>query len=311
MRFAVLLASLVLLHGIADAKPTLAKAKPVKAKPAKAKPVKPPPPAWEQLPMPPAMPVANDSGFVESAGASIYYARYGTPTGAPVILLHGGMGNSDHWANQVPALAAKLHVIVIDSRGHGRSTRPKNPAKSPPSYDQMADDVLAVMDHLKLSKASLVGWSDGGEIAMKLAIGHATRVDKLFILGANYDAKGSKPRSGKPSQTFQLYGKRCRADYVRMSKTPKDYDDVVRWLLPIWRNPMGFTQDQLRSIQAPTMVADGAHDEIIQLDQIKEMATLIPHASLHVFEDASHFVLWQAPDPLSQVLVAFLTKPPS
>ena len=289
---------------LADAAPARTKRKAPAPKAAKVEP-KP----WEQLPMPPAMPAANDTGSVQSAGASIYYARYGTPKGAPVILLHGGMGNSDHWANQVPGLAAKLHVIVIDSRGHGRSTRPKDAAKSPPSYDQMADDVLAVMDHLKLDKASLVGWSDGGEIAMKIAVSHPTRVDRLFILGANYDAAGSKPRRGKPSVPFQLYGKRCRADYTRLSKTPKDYDDVVRWLLPIWRNPMGFTKDQLRSIQAPTIVADGEHDEIIVLDQIKEMATLIPHAKAHVFEDASHFVLWQVPDQLTSLLVDFLTQP--
>lgn len=256
---------------------------------------------WETLPLPPEMPAAAATGTVESAGATIFFARYGTLDGPAVILLHGGMGNGDHWANQVPALADRFHVITIDSRGQGRSTR----AKAKPTYDVMAKDVLAVMDELKLAKASLVGWSDGGEVALKLAIHHPDRVAKLFVFGANYDAKGVKKRGGT-SKTFAAYSKKCREDYARLSPTPKQYAAASRWLLPIWREPMGFTKDQLRSVKAPTVVADGEHDEIIELAQIKEMATLIPNARLEVFEDTSHFVLWQDPAALNKVLVDFL-----
>ncbi len=273
----------------------IALAAPVAAKPAR----------WQTLPLPPAMPKADTTGFVESEGASIYYATYGT-TGDPVILLHGGMGNSDHWAFQVPALSTTHRVIVIDSRGQGRSSRPK----AKPSYDAMATDVLAVMDQLKLTKASIVGWSDGGEIALKLAVNHPERVDKMFILGANYDAKGSKPRRGKTFSTFNIYSAKCRKDYARMSKTPKQFDAHVQWLLPIWRNPMGFTQDQLKQIAAPTVVADGEHDEIIELDQIKEMATLIPNAKLEVFKDTSHFAIWQDPESVNKALVELLDAKP-
>lgn len=262
-------------------------------------------PRWQTLPLPPAMPKANDTGFVDIAdGTKIYFARYGK--GDPVILLHGGMGNADHWSHQVPALAEKFLVIAIDSRGHGRSTRPTVP-KSKPSYDVMATDVIAVMDHLKVERAAIVGWSDGGEIALKLGIHHPKRVTKLVVFGANYDAKGSKKRTAR-STTFSLYSKKCRADYQRMSKAPNQYDAIAKWLLPIWRNPMGFTKDQLRSIAAPTLVADGEHDEIIKLEQIKEMAELIPNARLHVFEDTSHFALWQDPSTFNKVVVEFLTS---
>jgi pimeloyl-ACP methyl ester carboxylesterase len=260
-----------------------------------------PPRRWETMPLPPEMPAATTTGSVKVDGADLYYARYGK--GDPVVLLHGGLGNSDHWANQIAALLdAKHEVIVTDARGEGRSTRG---AKSP-SYDQMATDTLAVMDALKVDKAALVGWSDGGEVALKIAINHPDRVAKLFVFGANYNSEGSKPRRNGPSATFTAYAVKCRADYQKLSKTPKQFDDLVDWLLPVWRNPMGFTKDQLRSIQAPTMIADGDHDEVIQMAQIEDMSKLIPHATLQVFKDASHFALWQDPESFNKALVEFL-----
>src|ERR1041385_8528700 len=261
------------------------------------------PARWQTLnPPTAAMPKPESTGAVEHDGASLYYATYGDAKNPPVVLLHGGMGNSDHWALQVPALSSKLYVIVIDSRGQGRSTR----TKDKPSYDQMADDTLAVLDALQIGHASFVGWSDGGEIGLKLGIHHPDRVDKLFVMGANYDATGTKPRGGKPAQTFSIYTARCRKDYARLSKTPKQFDQLVQWLLPVWQNPMGFTKDQLKAIKAPTVVADGDHDEIIKLSQIEEMAKLIPNAQLRVFENTSHFVLWQDPEALNAALVDFL-----
>jgi pimeloyl-ACP methyl ester carboxylesterase len=255
---------------------------------------------WETLPLPPEMPAANDHGEVDSKGAKIYYATYGKGT-APVILLHGGLGNSDHWSNQLPALVDKYKVIAIDSRGQGRSTRTKTTI----TYDLMAEDVVAVMDALDIKKASVVGWSDGGEVALKLGIAHADRVDKLFVFGANYNYDGNKS-GGSKSATFQGYAVKCKQDYEKISKTPKEWSKMVDWLMPLWQEPMGFTKKQLQGISAPVMMADGDHDEVIVLDQVKEMAKLIPHAQLKVFADASHFALWQDPDDFNQAVVDFL-----
>src|SRR5262245_50781185 len=116
-------------------------------------------PRWEELPMPPPMPKAEASGYVDTAdGAQIYWAGYGKPEAPVVILLHGGLGNGDHFSHQVPALTEKFRVIAIDSRGQGRSTL----AKSKLTYHTMAADVIAVMDALKIKRASVAGWSDGG-----------------------------------------------------------------------------------------------------------------------------------------------------
>jgi pimeloyl-ACP methyl ester carboxylesterase len=265
---------------------------------------RPPKPRWETLPMPPAMPKADAEDSVEVSGAKIFYAVYGK--GEPVVLLHGGLGNSAHFAFQLPALVDKFQVIAIDSRGQGRSTK----GNVVMSYDVMATDVIAVLDKLAIKRASVVGWSDGGEVALKLGIGFPERVDRLFVFGANYDASGSKPRSG-PSPTFSAYGVRCRSDYARMSRGGLPYNALVSALLPLWRNPTGITREQLRAIRAPVMMADGDHDEVIVLDQIEEMARLIPNGQLKVFDSASHFALWQDPQSFNQAMVDFLSATPA
>jgi pimeloyl-ACP methyl ester carboxylesterase len=263
---------------------------------------KKPAPRWETLPLPPAMPAPASTGFVEVGDAKIFYATYGKGT-TPVILLHGGLGNSDHFGFQVPALLESYKVIAIDSRGQGRSTLS---TKTKLSYHVMANDVLAVMDALELDAAALVGWSDGGAIALDIAINHPKRVSKLFVFGTNYHPDGSKPRKGPSAKTFNQYVVKCKSDYMKMSKTPSSYDTMVGTLVPIWRSAGGFTKDQMRSIKTPTVVADGDHDEIIFLDHIKEMALLIPNAKLVVFENASHFAIWQAPEAFNKALVEFL-----
>src|SRR5215471_5947833 len=123
-----------------------------------------------------ALQVADDEGYVSHDGARIWYATYGS--GAPVTLLHGGLGHSGNWGYQVPALIGNgYRAVVIDSRGHGRSTRDARPY----TYDLMASDVAAVMDTLRIEKAALVGWSDGACTALVLASKAPMKVAGVFF----------------------------------------------------------------------------------------------------------------------------------
>src|SRR6202020_2212413 len=132
-----------------------------------------------------SLPVTKDLGYVEHEGARIWYASYGS--GSPVILLHGGLGHSGNWGFQVPPLVRSgYRAVLIDSRGHGRSTR----AARPFSYELMASDVLAVMDALHLEKAVLVGWSDGACTALILAAKAPARIAGVFFFGCNMDPTG-------------------------------------------------------------------------------------------------------------------------
>src|SRR5260221_4777201 len=112
----------------------------------------------------PLPPLAKE-GYVDHEGARIWCGTAGK--GEPIILLHGGMESSLSWGNQVPALIKTHHeVILIDSRGHGRSTLGPYPL----SFERMQSDVVAVMDTLHLRKASFVGWSDGANISLIMAM---------------------------------------------------------------------------------------------------------------------------------------------
>src|SRR3984957_4488599 len=133
------------------------------------------------------LPVANDQGYVEHEGARIWYATYGS--GPAVILLHGGVGHSGNWGYQVPALIRSgYRAVLIDSRGHGRSTRDERPY----SYELMASDVLAVMDALHLEKADVVGWSDGACTALILAAVAPGRIASVLFFACNMDPSGVK-----------------------------------------------------------------------------------------------------------------------
>ena len=127
----------------------------------------------------------SDGQTTEINGVDIYYEVYGE--GDPVLLLHGGLANGDHYMQVIPELQdAGYQVIVMDSRGHGRSSFDDTPI----SYEVMANDVLGLMDHLGIDKADLVGWSDGGIIGLELAIKHPDRLNKVVAYGANFDPTG-------------------------------------------------------------------------------------------------------------------------
>lgn len=252
---------------------------------------------WKSLPKPAPMPKPAATGFVPVPGAKIHYATFGS--GPDLILLHGGMGNLEHWGSQIPALAAGHRVIAIDSRGHGRSTRDDRRF----TYRLMAEDTIAVMDALSVARASIVGWSDGGVIGLEVAMRHRERLERLFIFGANADASGMKRATGT---TFPRYKKRAAADYRRLSPTPRRFSALVSMLSRMWSSEPRFSAAQLRSISAPVAVAVGEYDEIIKVSHIRKMGKTIPHATTIVMKQVSHFGLWQDPDRFNANVLSFL-----
>jgi pimeloyl-ACP methyl ester carboxylesterase len=256
-------------------------------------------PGWQQLPPTPSMPKPLRHGYAPVNDIKMYFAIFGH--GDPVILLHGGLANSDYWGNQVPALAGRYEVIVADSRGHGRSTRSAQPF----SYGLMASDVIALMDFLKIRRAAIVGWSDGGIIGLDMAIHHPERVTKLFAFAANYNPAGVRSDIGS-SVTFNAFIARCGVDYRRLSPTPGEYKEFLSAIQKMWATEPNYTQKQLRSISVPVVIADGDHDEAIDRRQTEEMASLIPNAGLLIQPGVSHFSMLQDPRQFNEDVLHFM-----
>ena len=255
-----------------------------------------PPPPQDLLP---PMPAGGHPATAKLNGVDIYYTVYGE--GDPVILLHGGLANGDYFANQVPALAKDHQVIVMDSRGHGRSSFDQVPI----SYDLMASDVLALMDHLSLPKASILGWSDGGIIGLDIAINHPERLDKVVAYGANFDPTGVRPDVGT-NPLFTSYINRAAEDYARLSPDPSRFEEFLNNIGTMWATEPNFTEDQLRAITTPFLILDGAQEEAIDLNQTKLMAELIPGAQLTIMPDTGHFGMLEQPDEVNRIVTGFL-----
>jgi pimeloyl-ACP methyl ester carboxylesterase len=250
------------------------------------------------------LPDTNDQGYVEHDGARIWYATYGS--GRPVILLHGGLGHSGNWGYQVPALVKSgYRAIVIDSRGHGRSTRDARPY----TYELMASDVSAVMAVLRLEQASLVGWSDGACTALILAGKSPARVASVFFFACNMDPSGTKEFVFTP-----IIGRclnRHKQDYAQLSTTPDRFDEFSEAVGLMQRTQPNYSADDLARISVPVAIVHSEHDEFIKREHAEYLARSIPNADYVYLPGVSHFAPLQRPDQFNSAMLAFLGKIPA
>jgi pimeloyl-ACP methyl ester carboxylesterase len=218
-----------------------------------------------------SLPETKDRGYVENDGARIWYSASGA--GSPVILLHGGLGNSGNWGYQVPALVeAGYRAIVIDSRGHGRSTWDGRPF----SYKLMASDVLAVMDTLLIDRAAMVGWSDGACTALVLASEAPDRVTGVFFFACNMDPSGTKEFELTP--TVQRCFNRHVKDYQQLSSTPDQFEKFSEAVGLMQRTQPNYSVDDLARIRIPVTIVHSEHDEFIKQEHAEYLAHSIPNA---------------------------------
>jgi pimeloyl-ACP methyl ester carboxylesterase len=254
---------------------------------------------WQALPPTPAPVPGLHPGHTKLDGISLFHAEIGH--GPPVVVLHGGLANSDYLGNQVRALARHHHVVVVDSRGHGRSTRDDQPF----GYDLMTDDVVALLDTLKIKKADIVGWSDGAIIGLDMAMRHPDRVGRVFAFGANTQTSGLKDGFDQ-NPVFAAYMARARQEYARLSPTPDQYDAFQGQIGKMWADQPNWTDAQLRSITSTVLIVDGDHDEGIKREHTEYIAATIPGAGLLILPNVSHFAFLQDPVLFNAALLHFL-----
>jgi len=247
------------------------------------------------------LPITEGQGYVEHDNARIWYATYGS--GSPVILLHGGLGHSGNWGYQIPALVRSgYRAVLIDSRGHGRSTRDQRPF----TYELMASDVLAVMDALHLEKAGLVGWSDGACAALILASNAPARVAGVFFFACNMDPSGTKEIEFTPIL------KRCISrhmkDYAQLSATPDQFDEFSDAVGLMQRTQPNYSANDLAKISLPVAIVHSEHDEFIKREHAQYLVRSIPNAEFIYLPGVSHFAPLQRPEQFNTATLAFLSK---
>ena len=248
------------------------------------------------------LPAASAEGYIDHNGARIWYATYGT--GSPVVLLHGGLGHSGNWGYQVAALIGAGHrVVLVDSRGHGRSTRDSRPFM----YELMASNVLAVMDALRLEKAAVVGWSDGACIALILGMQAPARIAGVFFFGCNMDPGGTKEIAQPAPILARCFGRHAK-DYARLSATPDQFKAFAEAVGLMMKTQPNYAAHDLATIRVPVAIVQSEHDEFIKPEHAEYLARSIPGAELIILPGVSHFAPLQRPAQFNSVMLGFLRR---
>ncbi|MEM9321087.1 MAG: alpha/beta fold hydrolase [Pseudomonadota bacterium] len=260
---------------------------------------------WTTLPEPAPMPDAAIAGTAAVNGIEMYYALYGEPTDtAPILLIHGGLGHADIWGAQVTDLIADYQVLVADTRGHGRSTNDG----SAYSIELLAQDYLALMDHLEIETVHLVGWSDGANIGYEISKVAPERLASHFAHAGNVTLTDAIDPGVNEDPVFGNYVMSMGAAYAEMSPTPDGFEDFLNGVAAMWftDKPDGLIEAQ--EITVPTIVVHSQHDEAILLGHSTAIAEAMPEGELLVLEDVSHFAMLQDPDGYTAAIRAFVEE---
>jgi pimeloyl-ACP methyl ester carboxylesterase len=239
---------------------------------------------------------AHGGQYADINGIRLYYETYGR--GQPVLVLHGGAGSLEDMRYQIAALAAARFVVAPDSRGHGRSSDTDTPL----SYGLMADDMLNLLDRLKIDRVDVVGWSDGGIIGLDLAIHHPERVRHLVAIGTNYDVNGliHPPVLAKePPHPSWLY--------PRYPSDPGHWAVVYRKIITMWQVQPHYSAGELGRIEAPTLIIAGEFDAI-KREHTDRLAKAIPGAQEIIISGATHFVPAERPSVINAHILRFLNQ---
>ena len=256
--------------------------------------------AWRRL-----SPAAGRGHHVHVNGIRLYYEDHGS--GPPVLVLHGGMGFVEMMGGQIPALAKQHRVIAVDSRGHGRSSLGPPPLR----YETMADDMTALLDQLGIDHYSVVGWSDGGNVALALAMAQPERVDRVVAIGANARADGVIDGV--------LDGIDDDADDFAEAPGMRSLDSLVipknrhlaalrKEIHQMWKTEPQWSDADLGRIQARTLLLVGEND-LIKPEHTQAIAAAIPHSRVETIRGTTHGLPVEKPDLVSARILAFLDAP--
>lgn len=278
-------------------------------------------PALVLATMPPSLRAQEPiTGYAPVNGLQMYYELHGAGTGVPLVLLHGSLmtipGNWDGWLGE---LAKTRPVIAVELQGHGRTADVERDF----SYENLADDVVGLLDHLEVPQADLLGYSMGGGVAIQTAIRHAERVRRVVSISAvfRHDGWVDEALQAFPNITGEvLSGSPIESGYLRLSPTPEHFAEFVERVIAMDLVPYDFGAERLRATEAPIFFIHGDADGV-RLEHIAEMFRLRggevlgdvrPRSAsrLAVIPDATHVTLMERADLIIPMVVDFLDAAP-
>ncbi|MER7762639.1 alpha/beta fold hydrolase [Streptomyces sp. NPDC097619] len=267
--------------------------------------------------------MTSRTGYVElpGSGPSLYYEEYGT--GAPLVLLHGGLGSGETWAPLLPALTAHRRVVLVDLQGHGRTAdvpgRPLRP-------ELLAEDVAGLLRHLDLGPADLLGYSLGAWVALRTALQHPELVRRLVLVSTVFRRDGwhAEALAGMASlsaDTAELMrGTAAHEPYARLAPRPEDWPVLVAKTGELVRAEFDWSAE-VPALTAPTLLVFGDADAVRPEHQVAfygllggglrdpgpypAAATEAPRNRLAVLPGATHYDILSSPS-LPPAVIPFL-----
>jgi pimeloyl-ACP methyl ester carboxylesterase len=225
-----------------------------------------------------------------------------------LLLLHGGLVDSDVLLDSIaPALSESYCVAAFDRRGHGRT----GDTAEPLHYDAMADETIGVLEHLG-RPAHLVGWSDGGDVGLLVAMRRPDLVDRLVMMGSNYHHEGLRPASELTAESSPgLYDMLAARYGERSPDGPEHFSEFLAKTYTMWASEPTLTPADLATVTVPVLVL-AADDEPIELSHTCSLYESIPGAQLAVVPGASHALPMEQPEETVRIIRKFLaaTQPP-
>lgn len=246
---------------------------------------------------------AHGAHYVKVNGIRMYYELHGA--GAPLLLIHGGAGNGMQFSKQLPAFSPRYRCIVPDCCAQGRTTdRP-----GPLTYHAMAEDMIALLDHLHVARVDIMGWSDGGNIGLDMAMHHPERVSHLVTFGANFQPDGLNPQDVEwnNSATADSFGPDMRSGWMKLNPQPQHFEEALNKVIAMWRTLPRWSLADLRSIRAKVLVCAGDHD-LIRPEHTAQLAQTIPGAEMWIVPNASHSAMIEHPELVNPKVLEFLRK---
>jgi pimeloyl-ACP methyl ester carboxylesterase len=239
-------------------------------------------------------------------GLNVYYEIYNAHLDRrPLVLLHGG-GDTirTSFGNILPELSRNRPVIAFEQQGYGRTD---DIADRPFSFEQSADDTAALLDHLQIHQADLFGFSNGGTIALQVAIRHPQVVRKLVIASGFFSREGADPEfwNGFATATIDVMPKELRDSYLHLAPHPENLQSMFNKTVRRMRNFTDIPPDALRNIVAPSLVVCGDRDVMLPEHAVQEFR-LLPHAQLAVLPGTDHMQVTSRISWLVPMIDAFL-----